>query len=150
MTTLESPTLGIENLTAPLYDQSYRSSVMTLVHLLSRMCVFKQELSPVEIFKDQYLNFSQFVLNNPLGHGEGLRALSYPLDIYRKVEVPYEWIENSEFRTMRTHFFSRFILDYHHRKDDSYQICSSNTCEISGKGFENFHKLFTSKESDHA
>jgi len=150
MTTLDSPTKGIENLTAPLYDQSYRSSVMTLVHLLSRMCVFKQELSPLEIFKDHYQNFSQFVLNNPLGHGEGLRALSYPLDIYRKVEVPYEWIENSEFRTMRTHFFSRFVLDYHHRKDDSYQICSSNTCEVSGKGFENFHKLFTSKESDHA
>jgi uncharacterized protein YyaL (SSP411 family) len=150
MTTLNSPTKGIENLTASVFDQSYRSSVMTFVHLLSRVSLFKQEFSPTEILGKHYENLAQFVLNNPLGHGEGLRALSYPLEIYRKVEVPYEWIEHSEFRTMRTHFFSRFILDYHHRKDDSYQICTTTACEVSGKGFEDFQKLFTSKESNHA
>ena len=145
-----SPTRGFENLTAPLFDQSYRSSAMTLIHLLSRLSVFRNDFSPNELLKEKYQQIAHFVLNNPLGHGEGLRALTYPLEIYRKVEVPFEWIENTNFRKMRTHFFSRFVLDYHDKKDDSYQICTSKACEVTGIGFENFYNLFNTKDSTHA
>lgn len=150
LTALEASTPGVENLPAPLYDQSYRSSAMTLVHLLSRASVFQAEFSPMEVFKNKYQELSQFVLTNPLGHGEGLRALTYPLNIFRKVEVPLEWLDKAEFLEIRSHFFSRFVLDYHTRKDDSYQICTTSTCEVNGKGLNNFQDLFKMKEEPNA
>jgi uncharacterized protein YyaL (SSP411 family) len=145
-----SCTQGIENLPSPLYDQSYRSSAMLLVQLLNRMSVFNAELSPSVIFKDKYAELSQFVLTNPMGHGEGLRALTYPSNIFRKVEVPIEWLEKSEFLEMRSHFFSRFVMDYHDKKDSSYQICTINSCEASGIGFEKFQDIFNTRENTNA
>lgn len=150
VTSINSSTPGVENLTAPLFDQSYRSSTMTLIHLLSRCSVFNPNFSPEEIFKDKYEELSQFVLTNPLGHGEGLRALTYPLTIFRKVEVPVEWLEKPEFLEIRNHFFSRFVMDYHTRKDDSYQICTKNSCETSGKGIDHFQEIFKMKEQSDA
>lgn len=150
VTALENSTKGVDNLEAPLYDQSYRSAGMTLVHLLSRLSVIKAEFSPKEIFKTKYEQFAQYVLSNPLGHGEGLRALTYPLQIYKKIEVPAEWIENADFREMRTHFFSRFVITYHNQKDDSFQICSSTACENTGKGFDKFQSLFKMRDSENA
>jgi uncharacterized protein len=148
LTALTASTPGVANLSAPLYDQSYRSSSMTLIHLMSRMSVFDGKFSPIEMFKTKYQEFSQFVLTNPLGHGEGLRALTYPMNIFRKIEVPVEWLDKPEFLEVRTHFFSRFVLDYHHRKDDFYQICTTDTCEVNGNGMPNFLELFKMKESD--
>ncbi len=150
VTAFEASTPGVSNLTSPLFDQSYRSSAMTLILLLSRLSVFKSELSPQEIFKDKYQGLAQFVLTNPLGHGEGLRALTYPQNIYRKVEVPLEWLNNGNFVEMRSHFFARFVLDYHTKDTDSYQICTSSTCEVTGKGFANFQDLFKVKEAPDA
>lgn len=150
LTSVTASTPGVTNLTAPLFDQSYRSSSMTLVHLLSRLSVFRPELAPTEVLKDKYEGLAQFVLTNPLGHGEGLRALTYPQTIFRKVEVPAEWLDVPEFLEMRNHFFSRFVMDYHTRKDDSYQICTVNSCEVSGKGIQNFQDLFKVKESPDA
>lgn len=149
-TSLEASTPGVSNLPAPLFDQSYRSSAMTLVHLLSRLSVFNPKFSPTDIFKENFEKFAQFVLTNPLGHGEGLRALVYPQMIFRKIEVPIEWIENPAFQEMRSHFFSRFVLDYHERHDDSYQICTSTACEATGKGVEQFKELFQMKETPDA
>jgi uncharacterized protein len=150
ITGLDSSTAGIENLRAPLFDQSYRSSPMTFILLLSRLSVFKPEISPTEVFKDKYESFAQYVLTNPLGHGEGLRALTYPLQIFRKVEVPIKWLEKPEFVEMRSHFFSRFVMDYHTRDDDSYQICTSTSCEMTGKGIDQFENLFKAKEEPNA
>lgn len=150
LTSIASPTAGVTNLTSPLFDQSYRSSAMTLVHLLSRLSVFRPELAPTEVLKEKYEGLAQYVLTNPLGHGEGLRALTYPQTIFRKVEVPAEWLDVPEFLEMRNHFFSRFIMDYHTRKDDSYQICTVSSCEVQGKGIKNFQDLFKVKESPDA
>lgn len=150
ITSVHAPKRGIENLRAPFYDQSYKSSAMLLVHLLSRLSLFRPEFNPKEIFKDKYEELAQFVLTNPLGHGEGLRALSYPLDILRKIEVPMEWIIKPEFLEMRSHFFSRFVVDYHNKKDDSFQICTINTCEVANKGLDQFQDLFKVKEAHDA
>lgn len=147
-TALTQTTFGITNVPAPIYDQSYRSSVMTLVHLFSRLTVFNPDLSPEVIFKNKYAEFAQFILLNPLGHGEGLRAMTYPLQIFRKVEVPRVWLEKPDFLEMRSHFFSRFVMDYHTRDEQSYQICTAQTCEVQGQGFENFQGLFKMRETD--
>lgn len=143
-------TPGLPELTAPLYDQSYRSISATFIQLLSRLSVFNPELSPVEIFKSKYQDFAQYVLTNPLGHGEGLRALTYPIEIYRKIEVPLNWLEKAEFIEMRSHFFSRFVLDYHSRQDETFQICTSRHCEESGSGFDHFKTIFHPKEESNA
>lgn len=148
LTAVDKPTLGIENLIAPDFDQSYRSSAMTLVLLLSRLSVFKPELTPQEILKERFETLTQLVLSNPLGHGEGLRALTYPQLIFRKIEVPIEWINDAEFLEMRNHFFSRFVMDYHDRKDDSYQICTIRVCEFTGTGIANLKALFKKEPSD--
>lgn len=147
-TALGTATPGIDNLPSPLYDQSYRSSSSLLIHLLARVSVFDAALSPEVIFKEKFQEMGQFFLLNPLGHGEGLRAMIYPLSIFRKVEVPKDWLEKPEFLEIRSHFFSRFVMDYHERDTESFQICTKSSCEAQGKGLEQFQDLFKTKEKN--
>ena len=145
-TALERGTTGIENLASPIFDQSYRSPAMTMVNLLSRISVFKPELAPEAIFGEKYQDMIQHALSNPLGHGEALRAFTYPQQIYRKIEVPLKWLELPDFLEMRSHFFSRFVMDYHTRDEDSYQICTREACEVQGKGLAEFQNIFKPKD----
>jgi uncharacterized protein YyaL (SSP411 family) len=147
LTAIENSTPGFDNLVAPTFDQSYRSSVMTLAHLLNRVSVLDHKFSPEEIFGEKYADFAQFTLTNPLGHGEGLRAMTYPKDIFRKVEVPLSWLENQDFLEMRSHFFSRFVVTYQSSDSESFQICTRNSCEVQGKGMAKFKELFQVQES---
>lgn len=140
----------IQRQRAPLYDQSYRSPVMTFVILLSRLSVFREEFRPEKVFGEKLQDMIQFTLTSPLGHGEGLRAFTYPQDIFRKIEVPQKWNENVEFQEMKTHFFSRFVLDYHSRDEETYQICTREACEATGKGFDAFKVLFKVREEKDA
>jgi uncharacterized protein YyaL (SSP411 family) len=148
-TSLLASTPGFDNLVAPTFDQSYRSSVMTLVLLLNRLSVFDKRFNPEDIFGEKYSDFAQFCLTNPLGHGEGLRSLTYPQQIYRKIEVPHSWLENSDFLEMRSHFFSRFVLSYQTDDMESFQICNRTSCEAQGKGFDKFKELFKMPEANH-
>jgi hypothetical protein len=100
------------------------------------------------VFGDKFADFAQFALTNPLGHGEGLRALTYPKNIYRKIEVPRSWIENPEFLELRNHFFSRFVMTYHAKADETYQICTASACEVQGTGFDKFRELFKMHEGE--
>jgi len=150
LTALETATPGFDNLVAPSFDQSYRSSVMTFILLLNRASVLDAKFDPEEIFGANYADFAQFSLANPLGHGEGLRALTYPKEIYRKVEVPRAWIEKPEFHEIRNHFFSRFVVTYQERDTESYQICTKNSCELQGKGLANFNEIFKTPDQSHA
>ncbi len=150
VTATTKSTQGIENLTSPMFDQSYRSASMTFIHLLSRVSVFLPELSPDVIFKEKFKDLAQFVLLNPHGHGEGLRALTYPTQIFRKVEVPRTWLAQKEFLEIRSHFFSRFVMSYHEREDDKYEICTKDACEVNGDGLDHFKNLFHQKEESNA
>lgn len=147
---LNSATEGVQNLAAPFYDQSYKSFSAALVGLLSRASLFESRFDPKTVFGEKYQDFAQFTLMNPLGHGEGLRALTYPLEIFRKIEVPAKWIENPDFLQMRSHFFSRFVMDYHTREDESFQICTLSACEVQGKGIEKFKETFQVKDEKNA
>jgi uncharacterized protein YyaL (SSP411 family) len=147
LTAIEAATPGFTNLTAPTFDQSYRSTAMTFVLLLNRITALDAKYNPEEIFGEHYLNFAQFALTNPLGHGEGLRALTYPKDIFRKVEVPLAWLEKPEFLEMRNHFFSRFLITYQNNDSENYQICTQQACEVQGKGLTKFRELFKMQEN---
>lgn len=146
ITALDAKASGVENLTAPLFDQSYKSAPMSLIVLLTRLSVLKPEYDPEKIFGEKYKEFAQFILSNPLGHGEGLRAMTYPHGIFRKIEVPFAWLDKPEFLEIRQHFFSRFVLDYHTRDQESFQICTRETCEVAGKGIEQFQATFQAKD----
>jgi uncharacterized protein len=147
-TPVSAPTFGIDNLIAPAFDQSYRSAVMTFVLLLSRFSTFDGKFQPEVILGDKYDKLIQLSLINPLGHGEGLRALTYPKQIFRRVEIPFAWLTNPEFLEMRSHFFARFLVDYHQRDEESYQICNREVCEVQGKGLQAFKQLFKAKEAE--
>ena len=110
------------------------------------MSVIDAKFNPEAIFRERYADFAQFALTNPLGHGEGLRALTYPQDIFRKVEVPLAWLEKPEFLEMRNHFFSRFVLCYQKDDSESYQICTRSVCEVQDKGLDKFRELFKMQE----
>lgn len=138
---------NIENLQAPFYDQSYRSSAMTLIQVLNRLKVHRAELAPAELFGEEFEMFAQYTLSNPLGHGEGLRALTYPTMIFRKIEVPQAWLGNADFIELRSHFFNRFVMDYHTRDQNSWQICHATACEAQGKGLSDFQSLFIAPEA---
>ncbi len=146
-TSKEKSTPGFDNVPAALYDQSYRSSPMTFVLLLKRLSVFDSKFNPKDIFKEKFDHFSQMTLSNPFGHGEALRALTYPQDIFRKVEVPFHWLQNAGFLEIRSHFFSRFVVSYQQQDQESFQICTSHNCEMAGKGFEQFKSLFQVQEA---
>jgi uncharacterized protein YyaL (SSP411 family) len=148
LTSVQAPTKGFDNLAAPSFDQSYRSTVMTFLNLLNRMSVLDSKFAPESVFGNQVENFVQFALTNPLGHGEGLRALTYPKEIYRKVEVPFAWVENPEFLEIRQHFFSRFVISYQSTDSESYQICTRSSCEVQGKGMQQFRELFKIQGAD--
>lgn len=147
LTSSENATPGFDNLPAPTFDQSYRSALMTFIHLLNRVSVFDEKFNPEVIFGERYADLAQFTLTNPLGHGEGLRALTYPKEIYRKIEVPQSWLEKKEFLEVRNHFFSRFVISYQNKDEESYQICTRNSCEAQGKGLAKFRELFKIQEA---
>ena len=147
LTSFSHSTAGFDNLVAPTFDQSYRSSVMTFIYLLKRVSVLDAKFAPEEIFGDSFEEFAQFALTNPLGHGEGLRALTYPSEIIRKIEVPLAWLAEADFLEIRNHFFSRFVMTYQNQDSESYQICTRHTCEVQGKGLAQFKELFKIQEA---
>lgn len=149
-TSLNDPSNGIENLTSPFYDQSYRSSAMTMIQTLNRLKVFNPALDPKEILGEEFEMLAQYTLSNPLGHGEGLRALTYPTVIYRKIEVPQKWLGHVDFIELRSHFFGRFVMDYHTRSDEEWQICHATACEATGKGLDEFKALFVNPAQENS
>jgi uncharacterized protein len=133
---------------APLNDQSYRSSLATFIVTMNRLSLLIPELDPKKFWGEKWEDMLQLALANPVGHGEALRAFTYPLDIYRKVEVPRDWVNEEEFQRLRSHFLGRFVLAYHDRNDDQWQVCNRNTCEKEGKGLEDLLETFSNSEAE--
>ena len=147
ITSLKNHTPGLDKIHAVTFDQSYRSPMMTYLLTLSRLSTFKLELDPENFLGKEFIqDMIQFTLYSPLAHGEGLRALTYPLNIFRKIEVPLNWLNMPDFQELRSHFFPRFVLNYQTNDQETYQICSAQSCEVTGKGFLNFKNLFKMQE----
>ncbi len=123
-------------LRAPLHDQSFRSGLASLMLSTARISVILPEFHPKEYWGTQWDEWVQPSLVNPLSHAEALRAYTYPLEIIRKLEVPKAWAENGEFQKLRSHFLGRFVMSYHGRGDDSWQICTRDACEKQGQGLQ--------------
>lgn len=131
---------------APLNDQSYRSALATTILVQVRLSVLDPSLDPKVFWGAKWDEMIQLALTNPVGHGEAVRAFSYPFEIYRKVEVPRNWVNDEEFQRLRSHFLGRFVLCYHDREDESWQVCNRSACEKDGTGLETLLETFSSKE----
>ena len=79
-------------------------------------------------------------LQNPLNAGEAMRVLTYPLAAYKMVTVPQSWLADPRFKKFTNYFMPRFTFDYHQEDNQTWQICSSQSCELKGTGFDEFEK----------
>lgn len=135
-------------LRAPLNDQAVRSPVGTLMLLTARISLIAPEFNPHEYWGEKWQEWIQYSLVNPLGHAEVMRAYTYPLDVIRKIEVPRSWVELSEFQNLRSHFLSRFVLTYHDRDIEEWQVCTRTSCDKHGKGLESLLETFKPREEE--
>jgi hypothetical protein len=130
------------NISIPEFDGSFKSPVATFLHMMRRFQLIGtqnilESLSEVKEF------LTHRSLQHPLAAGEALRALTFPNEAYRKMEIPQEWAKEPEFKAMIANFSSRFTLSYHSRGDHFWQICHASSCEVQGKTFEEFKNLFS-------
>jgi uncharacterized protein YyaL (SSP411 family) len=132
----------LPNLMVNAFDSSYRSPYPTYIILLKRYSVLFSDTQKLTKFADSIENLRQHSLQFPLAAGEGLRAMTFPIEAYRKIEVPLEWIQELEFKNIAMFLSSRIVLDYHTRGDHFFQICHASACEKTGTTFEEFKNLF--------
>jgi hypothetical protein len=133
---------------APLSDQSFRSSLATLIITTTRLSVLYPEYLPTDFWGEKWDEWVQLALSNPIAHGEALRAFTYPMDIYRKVEVPRAWVNDGEFQRLRSHFLGRFVLCYHDRPDENWQVCNRIACEKTDTGLLSLLETFSNADAE--
>lgn len=126
------------NQTVTNFDQSFKSPAATLMHLVRRASVLFKDHDLTDDFKDLQERMTHEVLKNPAGSGEGLRALTYPKEAYKVIKCPKVWLDNDDFANFISYFLPRFVFEYHEEKEETWEICSIDQCELTGEGFENF------------
>ncbi len=134
------------NLEATINDDSHKSPVATFINLVRRITILENDHSYLEKIKEMVEFATQLSLHHPIAHGEALRALCYPADIYRKVLVPKKWLQDNKFINLLPHFPSRFVLDFHEEENQSWQFWSLKGEELKGQEFEEFSAVFMPKE----
>ncbi len=136
---LSSPNVGlVPNQPLSTFDMSYASPLATLALILRRGAVLlgdQQWLDFFDTFKDQLI---QECLHNPLGSGQALRAMTYPQEVIRKIQVPSKWTQEVDYINVVPYFMPRFVLDYHQHEDETWQICDMSSCQMQGDGLDNF------------
>lgn len=131
-----------ENIHVQLYDQSYKSSFATYLLLIKKWQLVDADLREVEDKMSKLIdNLTHLSLQNPLGYGETLRAMVYPKEAFKKIEVPKSWLRDNKLIDLFTHFSSRFVMHYHER-EDGFEICNFNACEFKGLEFSEFQGIF--------
>jgi uncharacterized protein YyaL (SSP411 family) len=136
------------NIAIPEFDSSYKSPIGTFLSIFRRISLLAPEKYNINQFSQAVEFLTHKTLQHPLAGGEALRALTYPEEMYRKIEIPCEWAKENEFKDLIMNFSGRFILAYHTRGDHFWQICSSSACEVQGKTFAEFKEIFTPKEAE--
>lgn len=137
------------NIHTPIFDQSYKSAMATLIILLKKWSLVEPDLKEfLGELKTSIETLTHLSLQNPLAFGETLRALVYPDEAYRKIEVPRKWYNDKRMHRFFANFSVRFALVAHENDNEDWQICSATECELMGKSFEEFEKVFTPPAQD--
>ena len=116
------------NIHTPIFDQSYKSALGTLIILLRKWSLEQEDFKDyLEQMESSLETLTHLALQNPLGFGESLRALVYPPQAYRLIEVPKAWYKNGSFYQFFPNFSIRFAITSHDRDDNSWQICNAKS-----------------------
>lgn len=126
------------NLEYSLFDSSFKSMVGTYLILMKRAHILFGNRDYIDAIKNLEDKVSQTILKfNPIGGGEALRALTYPLGAYRSIKVPAKWIQDDKFQRFLPYFLNRFVIDYT-TEENEWQICNFEACELKGNTVEEF------------
>jgi len=128
------------NLEMSAMDASFKSPASTFIGLIRRGSVLLKDLDLLEKGQTLRTEMTHECLKNPISSGEGLRVLSYPDEVMRTIKMPAKWIKDTRFMALIPYFQSRFVFDYHHEENESWEICNLKACELTGMGFEEFKK----------
>ncbi len=139
--TSKKSTSLFHNFESTSIDQQMRSPTSTLYLLLQKWSFENHSFK--EVTKNIKKSYTQKVLSNPITHGEGLRALSYPDEAFKMINLPKSWFKDKTFLKLRTYFSSRFFLNAQESNDWSIQGYKS--LEAEGKTIEDFEKYLMQK-----
>lgn len=138
-----------ENIHASIYDQSYKSSLATLLLLVRKWACASQDIADfIPKVEKTMETLTHLCLQNPIGFGESLRALSYPDIAFKKIEVPLNWLTSNQLKPFDANFSTRFVIVYHKRQDQKWQICNMRECELQGDGIEEFSNIFKAPNNE--
>lgn len=131
------------NVEYTFFDNSFKSMVATYILLMKRAFILFGEQNYLDEIKNIEDKLTQIVLKfNPLGAGEALRALTYPIEAYRVVKAPKSWIQEDKFLKFMPFFLHRFVIDYTEETNE-WQICNFKACELKGLGIDEFIMALT-------
>lgn len=120
------------------FDQSFKSSVGTILNVIRRGKLLFLDKEFGSDFDELLEESKHESLKNPLNSGETIRANIYPEKAYRVVKVPHAWLEKDAFINFMSFFLPRFVIDYQVEKNENWQVCNLETCELQGEGIDNF------------
>lgn len=127
------------------WDQGEKSPYASFINLYRRGKMFLKENISSEFLAQATDDLIQFTLRNPLAHGEALRALTYPQNVYRNLKCPKKWADDDKFLSQIHFFMPRFILSFENLSDDKWEICNENSCELNGEGLEELFNILAPK-----
>ncbi len=126
-----------------IFDTSFKSPVATFIHLSHRAAVLFSDREYLDNITELKDSITHTILKiNPVSSGEALRALTYPVEAYRVLKIPRQWIQNDQFIKMTPYFLSRFVIDYQDGGEE-WLVCTMKACELKGIGLEEFMKTLT-------
>lgn len=135
-----------KNIHVPIFDQSYKAPIATLFGLVRKWQTSSNLLELLEKSTIAIDTLTHLSLQNPLMFGESLRALVYPDEAYRKVDIPFSWVKNNKFGKYYPHFSSRFAINFHEK--ENWQICTYKECELAGETLDEFDKIFSPPQEE--
>ncbi len=127
------------------FDSSFKSSSANLLGIIRKGSILFADDSWLDKTKGVMEKMIQEALRNPLGAGEALRSLTYPANAYRVIKIPKSWLIKKQFIQFQSYFMPRFVFDFHQDEKESWQICSSKSCDLQGLGIEDFVEKLTPK-----
>lgn len=132
------------NIHAQIFDQPNKSPLASFIFLYRKWGStldenkFSKSLGPI------IEELTHLTLQNPLAFGESLRALTYPDEAFKILEIPLKWIEEEKIQAFYTRFSSRFAITYNQK--DSWSIKNNKVTEVSGEDFESFKETFKNEQ----
>jgi uncharacterized protein YyaL (SSP411 family) len=133
------------------FDSSFKSAAATYLGLINRARILFKDLGLYQKTKQHSEKAKQNILMNPLAAGEGLRAMTYPQEVYRVLTVPKTWLQETKFLEFTSQLMPRFVLDFDQDEtSQTWQLCNHQSCELTGTGIDEFIKALTPSDAPEA